>query len=54
VDGRWELFDVVNDFAETRDLSDQYPELVASLIEEWDEYMARVGGVEPLRPRGFW
>jgi len=54
LDGHWELFNVVTDFAETRDVSAQYPELVASLVEEWDAYMERVGGVEPLRPRGFW
>ncbi len=54
VDGHWELFDIVADPGETNDLSAQYPDLVADLIEQWKAYLASVGGVEPLRPRGYY
>lgn len=54
VDGHWELFDIVSDFGETRDISAEYPTLVESLVQKWKEYLVSVGGVEPLRPRGFY
>jgi arylsulfatase len=36
--GSWELYDLKNDPAETTDLSAQYPEIKAQLIEEWNKY----------------
>jgi len=53
-DGHWELFYVANDRGETTDLSSQYPSLVTDLTTQWQGYMTSVGGVEPLRPIGFW
>jgi len=53
-DGHWELFYVANDRGETNDLSSQNPSLVADLYSQWQGYMTSVGGVEPLRPIGFW
>lgn len=53
-DGHWQLFAIETDRAEVEDLSAVYPEVVAELVQRWDEYMTRVGGVEPLRPRGYY
>ena len=36
--GNWELYDLKNDPAEATDLSEQYPEIKAKLIEEWNKY----------------
>lgn len=53
-DGRWELFDIQRDRAETFDLSLSYPDVLDGLVGQWKDYMKRVGGVEPLRPRGYY
>jgi len=53
-DGHWELFDLTRDRGETLDLSASYPDVVAGLVEQWKAYLRRVGGVEPLRPRGYY
>jgi hypothetical protein len=45
-DGQWLLYDLQQDPAETRDLSDQLPELRAELLEAYAEYADRVGVVE--------
>jgi arylsulfatase len=36
--GNWELYELKNDPAETTDLSAEYPEIKAQLIEEWNKY----------------
>ncbi|WP_432723071.1 arylsulfatase [Jeongeupia wiesaeckerbachi] len=54
VDGHWELFDLNSDRGETTDLSSLYPTLTTTLIGQWKGYMTDVGGVSPLRPRGFY
>ena len=36
--GNWELYDLKNDPAEVTDLSAQFPEIKAQLIEEWNKY----------------
>lgn len=36
--GEWQLFDIIEDPSETRDLSDQFPEIKAQLIMEWTNY----------------
>ncbi|MEX2475795.1 arylsulfatase [Marinobacter sp.] len=43
----WELFNLAEDRGETTDLSDDYPERVESMMEEWKRYVERVGVVEP-------
>jgi arylsulfatase len=53
-DGHWELFDIVNDRGETADLSVRNPAVAASLFRQWQAYMLNVGGVEPLRPQGYY
>lgn len=53
-DGHWELFAIETDRGEVEDLSSVYPEILADLVQRWNEYMASVGGVEPLRPRGYY
>ncbi|KAK6380408.1 hypothetical protein LTS17_005598 [Exophiala oligosperma] len=42
---RWELFDVVGDPGETRDIGPENPELLATLLEAWDKYKKDVGVV---------
>nr|WP_229261909.1 arylsulfatase [Duganella guangzhouensis] len=54
VDGHWQLFDLRNDRGENHDVSAEHPELVAQLVQQWHAYMKQVGGVEPLRPAGFY
>ncbi|SMC26568.1 arylsulfatase [Andreprevotia lacus DSM 23236] len=54
LDGHWELFDLSVDRGETKDLSAQYPQLTSTLIQQWKSYMTSVGGVSPLRPRGYY
>jgi arylsulfatase len=54
VDGHWQLFYIENDRAETNDLSATYPDWVATLVGQWKDYLTSVGGVEPLRPRGYY
>ncbi|MEE4212071.1 MAG: arylsulfatase [Parvularcula sp.] len=44
---RWELYHTATDFSEVNDLSKQYPALLASLIDLWDEE-ARRNDVLPL------
>jgi arylsulfatase len=48
------LFDVSRDRGETSDLSAQNPDLTDQLVKQWREYMARVGGVEPAKPQGYY
>ncbi|WP_353327552.1 arylsulfatase [Chitiniphilus shinanonensis] len=54
LDGHWELFDLSTDRGETNDLSAQYPQLTSVLVQQWQGYMDSVGGVNPLRPKGFY
>ncbi len=54
LDGHWELFHVAYDRGETRDLSTQFPWFTAWLYQQWQGYLTSVGGVEPLRPRGYY
>ncbi|MCA7923112.1 arylsulfatase [Burkholderia cenocepacia] len=53
-DGHWELFDLAADRGETNDVSAQHPDLVDTLVRQWNDYMTRVGGVEPLMPLALW
>jgi arylsulfatase A-like enzyme len=54
LDGHWELFHIAYDRGETRDLSAQYPWFTQFLHQSWQQYLTDVGGVEPLRPRGYY
>jgi arylsulfatase A-like enzyme len=54
VDGHWQLFDLRTDRGENHDVSASHPDVVKQLVGQWHDYMARVGGVEPLRPAGFY
>jgi arylsulfatase A-like enzyme len=53
-DGHWELFDISQDRGETNDVSAQNPAVVNALFGNWQTYMTSVGGVEPLRPAGYY
>ncbi len=54
VDGHWQLFDISADRGETQDVSTQNPSVIDGLVQQWNDYMSSVGGVEPLRPRGYY
>jgi arylsulfatase A-like enzyme len=54
VDGHWQLFDMSADRGETQDVSTQNPSVIDGLVQQWNSYMSNVGGVEPLRPRGYY
>ncbi|WP_106300855.1 arylsulfatase [Paraburkholderia sp. BL18I3N2] len=54
VDGHWQLFDMSADRGETQDVSTQNPSVIDGLVQQWNNYMSSVGGVEPLRPRGYY
>jgi arylsulfatase len=53
-DGHWQLFDIARDRGETTDISTQNPYLVESLFSQWQTYMLSTGGVEPIRPVGYY
>ncbi|MCE4547398.1 MULTISPECIES: hypothetical protein [unclassified Caballeronia] len=53
-DGNWHLFDFQSERAENNDVSAQNPPIIDSLVQQWNSYMSSVGGVEPLRPRGYY
>ncbi len=54
LDGHWQLFNIVTDRAETNDVSALYPDVVNSLYLDWTTYLHNTGGVEPLRPLGYY
>jgi hypothetical protein len=54
VDGHWQLYNLNADRGETADLSTANPQVVEQLIAEWQTYMLSNGGVEPLRPLGYY
>nr|WP_277185674.1 arylsulfatase [Caballeronia sp. BR00000012568055] len=54
VDGHWQLFDLQADRGENNDVSTQNPSVIDSLVQQWNSYMTSVGGVEPLRPKGYY
>ena len=39
---------MVNDPGETTDLSEEYPDVMADMLNEWDSYMAKNGIVLPI------
>ena len=41
--GPWRLYNVAEDPAERHDLSAEYPEKLAELIEAWDQYVDENG-----------
>ncbi|MCA8318587.1 arylsulfatase [Burkholderia cepacia] len=54
LDGHWQLYDLASDRGETTDVSAQNPSVIGTLVDQWKIYMSSVGGVEPLRPRGYY
>lgn len=50
--GKWELYDLVADRTETRDLSAQEPERVAQLTAAWQEW-AGLTGADKARPASY-
>ena len=51
-DGHWQLFNVKSDRAETTDLSKDKPLVLNDLIQKWNDYLKRVGGIVAKRPGG--
>ncbi|MED5361031.1 MAG: sulfatase/phosphatase domain-containing protein, partial [Actinomycetota bacterium] len=48
---QWELYDIKNDFSQSVDLADEYPELLEGLLDLFDSEAKRFG-VYPLRDAG--
>jgi len=46
-DGTWQLFNLALDIRELNDLSNQYPEKLKELINDYNEYAERVGIIPP-------
>jgi arylsulfatase len=53
-DGHWQLFNIQLDRGETNDVSSENSALLSALFGQWQTYMTTVGGVEPLRPAGYY
>ena len=49
--GPWQLYDLANDRGETRDLSQDYPELRARMADEWHRYAESIGVPPAARGR---
>jgi len=43
----WKLFNLTEDIRELNDLSNQYPEKLQELINDYNEYAERVGIIPP-------
>lgn len=54
LDGHWQLFDLTQDRGENIDLSGTNPTVINGLVQQWSDYLSGVGGVEPLRPQGYY
>lgn len=54
VDGHWQLYNLEIDRGEVNDLSAHHPGRLQNMIYEWNEYMKKVGGVEPLQPKAYY
>lgn len=48
--GRWELFDVESDPAETTDRAKEHPEIIDQLVKAWNVYAVDKGVVLPVVP----
>ncbi len=46
-EGKWQLFNLAQDIRELNDLSNQYPEKLQELINDYNEYAERVGIIPP-------
>ena len=51
--GRWQLYDLVADPAESRDLAADYPAKLREMLEHWGEYAAENSVVLPLQDTGY-
>jgi arylsulfatase len=49
-DGHWQLYDINADRGEVKDLSGKKPEVLQDLIQKWNDYLDRVGGILTKRP----
>ncbi|WP_077037845.1 arylsulfatase [Pelomonas sp. KK5] len=54
LDGHWQLYDLTKDRGENTDVSASNAAQLKTLTDQWNSYMGSVGGVEPLRPQGYY
>jgi arylsulfatase len=54
LDGHWQLYDLSKDRGENNDVSASNAAQLKTLTDQWNRYMTNVGGVEPLRPQGYY
>ena len=43
--GTWQLYNLSTDLGETRDLADEYPEIMKDMLEEWARYVEETGTI---------
>jgi arylsulfatase len=51
--GAWQLYDLANDLAESRDLAQQHPDKLAELIAYWESYAQQNGVILPDWVSGY-
>ena len=51
--GQWQLFNLALDPGEQSDVSARYPEILASLVEDWDQYVVQNQIILPTRDMGY-
>ena len=47
--GEWELFDLISDPGERKDLASEQPEKVVALVERWEDYVTKNNVILPSR-----
>lgn len=45
---RWQLYDLTHDKGETQDLAGQYPDLLQTLLSDWQQYVQETGVLEDI------
>ena len=43
--GTWQLYNLSTDLGETRDLANEYPEIMKDMLEEWARYVEETGTI---------
>ena len=46
-DGQWKLFNITQDIVETKDLSNEQPDILEKMVSAYDKYAQEVGIIEP-------
>ncbi|MEM1412656.1 MAG: arylsulfatase, partial [Pseudomonadota bacterium] len=52
-EGQWQLFDLATDHAESKDLADTHPEVLASLLVDWARFREANRVILPAKDAGY-